>query len=62
MEEVSGGGGELVATDEATVVAKPFLDPVVVEDSQGDGRLANSTGTDESGWNEVSCETNNFLD
>ena len=34
MEEMSRGGGELVATNEPTVVAKPFLDPIVAEDDQ----------------------------
>ena len=61
MEEMSGGGGELVATDESTVVAKPFLDMIIVEDSQGNRRLANSADANESGWGEVPCETNNFL-
>jgi len=40
--------GELVATDESTVIAKPFLDALVVEDSQGDRRFPNSACTDES--------------
>ena len=53
MEEMSGGGGELVATDESTVVAKLFLDVVVMEDSQGNRRLANSADANESGWGEV---------
>jgi hypothetical protein len=55
-------GGELVATDEPTVVAKPLLDAIVVEDGQSDGRLSNSTSTDESGWSEVFCQPNNLLD
>ena len=62
MEEMSGGGGEPVATDEPTVVAKPFLDAVVVEDSQRNGRLANSAGTDESSRGEGFYETNGLLD
>ena len=59
---MSGGCAELVTTDEPTVVAKPFLDAVVVEDSQRDGRLANSPGTDESSWSEGFYETNDLLD
>ena len=47
------GRGELVATDESTVVAKVLLDPIVVENGQGDGSLTNSPGTDESDWNKV---------
>ena len=31
--EVSTGGGELVASDEATVVVKLLLDPIVVKNS-----------------------------
>ena len=62
MEEMSGGGGELVATDESTVVAKPFLDAVIVEDSQGNGCLSNSARTDESSWSEGFYETNDLLD
>ena len=62
MEEMSGGCGELVATDEPTVVAKPFLDAVVVEDGQYNGRLTNSAGTDESSWSEGFYETNDLLD
>ena len=45
---MSGRGGELVATDETTVVAKSFLDAIVMEDGQGDGCLADSPCTDES--------------
>jgi hypothetical protein len=38
--------GELVTPDEPPVVAKPLLDPIVVEDGQDDGCLSNSTSTD----------------
>jgi len=40
--------GELVATDESTVITKPFFDTIVVEDSQGDRCFSDSTWTDES--------------
>ena len=40
-EEMSARGGELIAADEPTVVSKPFLDAIVVEDSQSDGRFPN---------------------
>ena len=55
-------GSESVATDEATVVTKPPLDPIVVEDSQGDRGLANSSGANESNWNKFPSETDYFLD
>ena len=45
------GSGELITTDESTVVAKPFLDPIVVEDGQGNRGLANPARTNESDWN-----------
>jgi hypothetical protein len=53
VEEVGGRGRELVTMDESTVVAKPLLDPVVVENRQGDGSLANSTSANEGDWNNV---------
>ena len=59
---MSTRGGELIATDEPTVVTKPLLDPIVVEDGQGDGRLADSSGTNEGDWNEVLGETGYLLD
>ena len=54
--------GELIATNEATVMSKPLLDPIVVENGQGDGRLADSAGTDESDWSEVFGEIDYSLD
>ena len=54
--------GELVATDESTVVSEPLLDPVVVENGQGNGRLADSSGTNEGDWNEVLGEIDDLLD
>jgi hypothetical protein len=59
---MSERGGEFVATDEPTVMAKPLLDAIVVEDGQSDGGLSNSAGTDESDGREVFCETNDLLD
>lgn len=46
-------GRKLTAPDEPTVVAKPLLDSIAVENSQGNGRLANSTGANESNRDEV---------
>ena len=45
---MSARGGELVTTDEPTVGSKPFLDMIVVEDSQSDGCLPVPAWTDES--------------
>ena len=59
---MSERGGEFVATDKPTVMAKPFLDAIVVEDSQSDGGLANSASTDESDGREVFCEADDLLD
>ena len=53
--------GELVATDESTVVSEPLLDPVVVENGQGNGRLADSSSTNEGDWDEVLGETSYLL-
>jgi len=59
MGEQDGG---LTATDELTIIAKQSLNAVVTKGCQGDRRLANPPGTDESGWSEVPCETNDLLD
>ena len=56
------GGGELIATDESTIVAKPLFDSIVVEDSEGDGCLSNPARADESDWNEVLGEIDYLLD
>ena len=55
------GGGELIATDEPTIVAETLLDAIVVEDCQSDGCLADPSWTDESDWGEVFSETNDLL-
>ena len=59
---MSTGGRELVATDEPTVLAKPLLDSIVVENGQGDGGLANPTGADESDWVKVFSEIDGLPD
>ena len=59
---MSPRGRELVTADEPAVISEPFLDARVVEDGQGDGRLANTTGADESDRGEVFCETDDLLD
>ena len=59
---MSTGGRELVAADEPTIVAKPLLDSIVVEDSEGDGGLSNSARAYECDWNEVLGEIDYLLD
>ena len=59
---MSARGGELVTTDEPTVVSEPFLDSVVVEDSQSDGRFPDPPCADESDWSEIFCEVDDLLD
>jgi hypothetical protein len=61
-EEVGERGGELVATDEPTVVTKPLLDAIVVEDGQGDGSFPNPASADESDGSELFRETDDLFD
>ena len=61
-EEVSARGGELVAPDEPTVVAEPLLDPIIVEDRQSDGGLANTAGANEGDGAEILSEIDYLLD
>jgi len=44
------------------VIAKSLLDPIVVENGQGDRRLADSAGTDESDWNKLLSKIDYLLD
>jgi len=60
--EVGTGGGEFVAADEQTIVPKSLLDPIVVENGEGDRSLADPTSTNESDWSEVLGEIDNLLD
>jgi len=43
-----GRGREFVTTNESTVMTKPLLDPVVVEDGQSDRGFADSANTNQS--------------
>ena len=61
-QEISARGRELITADESTVVAEPMLDPVVVEDGEGNRRFSNSACTDEGDWGEVFGETDDTLD
>ena len=53
---------ELIAANESTVMTKPLLDSIVVENCQGDRRLADSASTNESDWNKVLNEIDHLLD
>ena len=59
---MSTRGGELVATDEPTVIAESQFDTIFVEDCQSGGCLANSASTNESNWNEFVSEIDYLLD
>ena len=61
-QEIGARGRELIAADESTVVAEPLLNPVVVEDSEGNRRFSNSACTDEGDWDEVFGQTDDTLD
>jgi hypothetical protein len=58
---MSGGSGKLVAANESAVGAKPFLDPIVVEDGESNRRLANPPCTNKSGGFEVFSEFDDFF-
>ena len=58
---MSAGRGELVATDESTVVSKPLLDAVVVEDGQSNGGFPDPSWTDESDWSKAFREVDDLL-
>ena len=53
-------GGELVATDEPTVVTETLLNAIVVEDCQSDGRFADPPCADESDWVRLSARPTIF--
>jgi len=59
---MSPRGGELVATDKPTVGSKPFLDAIVVEYGESDGRFPDPPCADESDRSEIFCEPNDLLD
>jgi len=59
---MSTRGGELIAADESTAIAKSLFDATIVEDGQSGGCLASSAGTNESDWDEVLSEIDDLLD
>ena len=52
---------ELVTTNESTIITKPLLDAIVMEDGKGDGSLPNATWSDESEGVEIVCKVNDPL-
>jgi len=50
---MGGGCQELVASYEPAILAKPSLDAIVMQDGEGDGRLADPASTDERDRGEV---------
>jgi hypothetical protein len=55
-------GWELVTSDKPTVVTKPVLNAIVVEDLECDRRFPDSTCTDESDRLEVFGDSDDLLD
>ena len=53
---------ELVTSNEPTILAEPFLDPVVMEDGQSDGGLADPASTEESDRTETFCQSDDLVD
>ena len=53
---------ELITTDKVAVIAKPVLDAIVVENSEGDGCFPNAPCTDESDGFEVFSKIDDLLD
>jgi len=52
----------LFTANESAVVTKPLLDPVVVENGQGDRGFADPANTDERDWGEVLGKIDYLLD
>ena len=54
---------EFVTSDEPTILAEsPVLDPIVMEDSQSDGRLSDPASTDQSDWTEIFRQSHDLVD
>ena len=58
---MSTGSGKLIATNEPTVLAKPFFDPIVVQESEGKSCFLDPTRADESNGLEVFGESDNLF-
>ena len=55
-------GRELVASNKPTVLAKPLLDAMMMENSQCDGCLADSASTNKSDRSQILGETDDLFD
>ena len=53
---------ELIAKNESTIITEPFLDAVVVEDSEGNGCFSNPTCPDESDGFHIFNVSDDLLD
>ena len=54
-------GWELVASDELSILPKLLLDAMVMKNSQSDGCLATSTGTDKGSGSKVFHQSNDLF-
>ena len=61
-EEVSARRRELITTDESTVIAKSFLDSVVMKDCESDRSFPNPTRTNKSDGFRAFGEANDLFD
>ena len=61
-KEVGPRSRELIATDESSVLAKSFLDPIMVEDGERNRCLPNPPRTDESDGFQIFSQSNNLFD
>ena len=61
-EEIGTRRGELVTSDESSVLAEPFLDAVVMEDGKGYGCLADPSGSYKSNGRQGFCEVDDLFD
>ena len=59
---MNGRSRELIATNESAVLAKSFLDAIVVEDREGEGCFPDPPCADESNWFQVFNESDDLLD
>ena len=60
-EEMRARSGKLIAADESTVLAESFLNPTVVENSEGNGCFPDPARADESDGFEVPSSSDDFF-
>ena len=59
---MSDRGWELITSNKPTILVKPLLDAMMMEDSKSDRCFADSSSTDESDRGQVFGETNDPFD